>query len=101
MIYLCQNCGHRINQRTADGSTWKPDEPLEKICIEPCNVGKYLLYNHKPFCSSECIEITKKNPNIINRDVIPANILERGPNSWKILRKINKKQTITQHYKSA
>jgi len=91
MIYLCQCCGSRINQRTRDGSIWRSaDEPLGRTSVEPSQVGKYLLYNHKPFCSDLCIEYAKKHPYIMNVDVIPANILEREPNGWKTLRKINR-----------
>jgi len=89
MIYLCQTCGYRINQRTGDASIYAPKETF-KIDIEPEKVGKHLLYKHKPFCSEECIHLAIQKPYILSREVVPANILERGPNSWKITRKLNK-----------
>lgn len=106
MIYLCQTCGYRINQRTCDGSTWNPKEPLARNNINDADVGKHLLYNHKPFCSKECIEEAKNNPTILLRDVTPANYLERykynperpnGLENWKTERKFirkMKKQSI-------
>ena len=100
MIYLCQTCGHRINQRTCDGSVYQPNEPLRKRDIKAEDVGKHLLYNHKPFCSEKCIEEAKKNHTILLKDVTPANELERckynpdrpnGLANWKTERKIRRK----------
>lgn len=99
MIFLCQTCGYRINQRTADGSTWRPDEPLKRTGVRDKDVGKHLLYNHKPFCSKECIGVAKKNPYILQREVVPSNELERPSynpnrpnnlNNWKTERKIGR-----------
>lgn len=99
MIFLCQNCGHRINQRTGDRSIWNPDEPSYKIEIDESEIGKYLLYNHKPFCSEECIEYAKSKPYIMKKDVKPYNDYESGfynpdrPNgieTWKTERKIRR-----------
>lgn len=83
MLYLCQNCGWRINQRLGNND--------EK------NIGKYFLYNHQTFCSEWCIEQAKGNPTKLNRDVKPSDWNEQGwvnfecPNSienWKTKRKI-------------
>ncbi len=103
MIYLCQTCGYRINQRTCDGSTWRPDSPLRRNTqIKAEDVGKHLLYNHKPFCSVECIDVAKKIPYIMKREVIPSNDFEKGsfhpdrPNgieTWKTERKIKRNQS--------
>ena len=99
MIFLCQTCGYRINQRTCDGSTWRPDETLGRTGVRDEDVGKHLLYNHKPFCSNECIEEAKNNPYILKREVIPSNALERpdfnpdrpnGLENWKTERKIGR-----------
>ena len=83
MIYLCQNCGWRINQRY-------DNDIAEGI------VGKHLLYNHKAFCSEYCIEKAKGNPHILNRNVIPSDWNEQGRGlngiygNWKTDRKINR-----------
>ena len=99
MIFLCQTCGYRINQRTCDGPSWRPDEPLGRTGVRDEDVGKHLLYNHKPYCSKECIEVAKKNPYILQREVRPANALERpdfnpdrpnGLENWKTERKIGR-----------
>lgn len=83
MIYLCQNCGWRINQR------------YERT-IAPENVGKHLLYNHMAFCSEYCIESAKANPFVIKRQVRPSDWDEQGwtqngvYSNWKIERKLNR-----------
>jgi len=91
MILLCQTCGWRINERYN----------IYKIENNENNedIGKYLLYNHKPFCSIECINKAKQYPKILNREVIPSDWEEQGyinknrPNdieNWKTERKINR-----------
>lgn len=47
MIYNCWNCGWAINKRYGNSD------------INPKDIGKYLLYNHKPFCSDYCIDCFK------------------------------------------
>lgn len=98
MIYLCQCCGTRINQRTADRSIYAPNES-HKTDVSPENVGKHLLYKHRAFCQQSCIEEAKKHPHILNREVTPSNWFERNehnperPNNiqtWKTERKINR-----------
>jgi hypothetical protein len=88
MIYLCQNCGWRINQRLSNKNT-------------PENIGKHFLYNHQPFCSEMCIEEAKLNPYRLIRNVKPSDWDEQGwtnhecPNSienWKMKRKTNKRK---------
>ena len=82
MIYLCQNCGWRINER--------------KYVKDEKDIGKHLLYNHKPFCSERCINEAKKNPRILERQVIPSDWNEQGwgyPDdikTWKTERKVNR-----------
>lgn len=83
MIYLCQNCGWRINERY-------------NINIAQEIIGKHLLYNHKAFCSEDCIEKAKENPHILNRYIIPTDWNEQGwtvngvYSNWKIERKLNR-----------
>lgn len=86
MIYLCQSCGWRINERIKNKDT-------------PENIGKHLLYKGRAFCSKNCIEFAKENPKILDVQVIPSNLDEAGwtdknrPNgiaNWKTERKINK-----------
>jgi hypothetical protein len=81
MIYLCQNCGWRIKERYNKE-------------IKPENVGKYLIYSNKPFCSERCIEYAKKRPYILIRDVKPSDWDEIGDKNWKVMRKINRKRPI-------
>lgn len=99
MIYLCQNCGHRINQRTADQSSWRPDEPLGRTGVADADVGKHLLYGGKPFCDDYCIEQAKARPFILTQEVRPYNDFERcdenpdrpnGLANWKTERKIGR-----------
>ena len=94
MIYLCQTCGYRINQRTQDRSWWQPDEPLQKTGIPDEDVGKHLIYNHMPFCSEDCIEMAKTKPHILQRLVTPANLFERGQDTWKTQRKIRRQNYL-------
>jgi len=47
MIYNCWNCGWSINKRYGNNE------------IDPKDVGKYLLYDHKTFCSDYCIDSFK------------------------------------------
>ena len=58
MLYRCWYYGHDINPRTYGDkyfNTWKSD-------IEDKNIGKYILHNHKTFCSKDCIlEFDKLN----------------------------------------
>tara|TARA_B000000557_G_scaffold233217_1_gene207611 strand:+ start:99 stop:413 length:315 start_codon:yes stop_codon:yes gene_type:complete len=98
MIYLCQTCGWRINERChtkedIDDKTQFRDD----ICDE--DIGKHLLYKHKAFCSIECINKAKKYPRILNRIVVPSDWNEQGWNNkdrpngietWKTERKINR-----------
>jgi len=95
MILLCQNCGWRINER--------------RDCKNnPEQIGKYLLYNHKPFCSELCIENTKAKPYDITRPIIPSDWNELGdsnpsrPNgieNWKTERKINRSRPMRKLFK--
>ena len=103
MIYLCQACGHRINQRTSYRSSWRPDEPLEKTGIPDEEIGVHLIYKHKAFCSEYCIELAKSKPCILEREVIPYDFFERGdhnpdrPNgieTWKTERKIRRPKRV-------
>ena len=77
MILLCQNCGWRINERSCDK---KPED-----------IGKYLIYSNKPFCSEYCIEKAKLKPYVLTRTVYPSDWNEQGLNNWKIQRKIIRK----------
>ena len=82
MIYLCQSCGWRINER------YNSDMPPE-------NVGKHLIYQHKAFCSEDCIETAKSNPGILTRTVVPSDWNEQlngAHSNWKIERKINRQR---------
>lgn len=78
MIYLCQSCGWRINER--NHTTHE-------------NIGKHLLYNHMAFCSNNCIEHAKSNPQILGRTVKPSDWNEEGWtengvwSNWKTNRK--------------
>ena len=99
MIFLCQTCGCRINQRTADQSSWRPDEPLERTGVADADVGKHFLYNGRPFCGEFCIEQAKSKPYILKREVRPWNDFERcdsnpnrpnGLKNWKTERKIGR-----------
>ena len=73
MIYNCWSCGWRINQR--------------KNVKDIHDIGKYLLYNHKPFCSDYCIkEFKYKNNQTVDCAPI-SDWNEIGPLNWKILRK--------------
>lgn len=84
MIYLCQNCGWRINQR------------YNNRTIKPENIGKHLLYNHMAFCSEDCIEMAKNDPKVLNRQIEPSDWDEQGwtqngvYSNWKIERKLNR-----------
>jgi hypothetical protein len=77
MILLCQNCGWRINQRHNNLET-------------PENIGKYLLYKNKPFCSEYCIEHAKQKPYILTIPIQPTDWNEQGYETWKTLRKIGR-----------
>ncbi len=99
MIYLCQNCGMRINQRTEDQSIYKANEPLYRTGVADEDVGKHLLYGGKPFCGDFCIDMAKAKPDILKKEVRPWNHFERGdpnpnrPNgieTWKTERKIGR-----------
>jgi len=84
MIYLCQTCGWSINSRYRNKNL-KPEE-----------IGKHLLYNNKPFCSNDCIEIAKTKPYILLRQVQPADWddenykLNGMITNWRIQRKLNR-----------
>lgn len=78
MIYLCQNCGWRINTRLCI---------KQRISNEPKEIGSHLLYCHKPFCSDWCIEEAKKHPYILERTVKPSDWNEP---EWKINRKLRR-----------
>jgi len=100
MIYLCQTCGWRINERCYTKYDID-DETQFRDDINDEDIGKYLLYNHKPFCSVECINKAKEYPKILNREVVPSDWNESGwinknrPNgieTWKTERKINRKR---------
>jgi hypothetical protein len=83
MIYLCQACGWRINQR---------------INTTPERVGTHLLYKHMAFCSEYCIALAKANPRILSRTVVPSDWDEQGYieegvfSNWKTDRKRNKQK---------
>jgi hypothetical protein len=87
MIYRCWGCGWRINERQSNMD-------------QPENIGKHILYEHKPFCSDFCIrtyqnfKIKPITAPISNWDEIetgqPGDI-NYNPN-WKTLRKINRKK---------
>ena len=80
MILLCTGCGWRINQRYLRD-------------INPEDVGKYMIYKHKPFCSEGCIELAKRYPNILDRVLIPSDWEENGViREWKKDRKVNRKR---------
>ena len=51
MIYLCQNCGWRINQRSRNANT-------------PENIGKHFLYNHQKSVGKSLLLVI--SPNLIN-----------------------------------
>jgi hypothetical protein len=87
MIYLCQTCGRRINERYNNSTI-----PSEQI-------GKHLLYKHMAFCSENCIDIAKQYPHkILHRPVIPYDWNEQGwheggvYSNWKIERKLKRKR---------
>ena len=97
MIYLCQTCCMRINERCHMKEHINDISEFKNISQE--NIGKYLLYNHKLFCSTECINQAKEYPQILNREIIPYDWNEQGyfnkdrPNAietWKTERKINR-----------
>ena len=75
MILLCQTCGWRINKRYTNS-----EQSLDDI-------GKFLMYNNKPFCSESCIEKAKKIPHILTIIKKPTDWDEPA---WKIERKINR-----------
>lgn len=75
MIYLCQTCGWRINERI-------------KIKHTPgVEIGQHFLYAHKPFCSQWCIDEAKKHPYILERTRKPSDWDEP---QWKIDRKLRR-----------
>lgn len=76
MIYLCQTCCMRINERCHMKEHINDISEFKNISQE--NIGKYLLYNHKPFCSTECINQAKEYPQILNREIIPYDWNEQG-----------------------
>ena len=79
MIYYCQYCGWRINQRTQN-------------IITPENIGKHLLYNGKAFCSEDCINIAKKRPYImsLNKPYFEPYKWTEELSNWKNLRKLRR-----------
>ena len=95
MIFLCQNCGWRINQRKDTRNN-------------PEKIGKYLLYEHKPFCSNLCINMTKAKPYTLTQPIEPSDWEESGyinlnrPNgieNWKTERKIGRVRPNRKLYK--
>jgi len=66
MIYTCWCCGNRINERTGNsqGVTFK------KLADNDPIIGKFLLYNHLPFCSQHCIDRWKNSSTVIDRPPI-------------------------------
>lgn len=82
MIYLCTGCGWRINQRY-------PNTEGNHLLEE--DIGKHLLYKHRAFCSKGCIELAKRYPILLEREVIPSDWEENGIiREWKKDRKINR-----------
>ena len=87
MIYICWNCGWRINERNQD------------VLENRQEIGKInCMYLHHPFCSEKCVEqykyIFKKSGD--KNDASPADWNEQGwyiqgiYSNWKIERKINR-----------
>jgi hypothetical protein len=79
MIYTCSFCGWRINQRYG-----RPN-------IKPEDIGKYILYDHKAFCSTSCVEQfsflkTKPKYNIKQSDW--------HEDEWKKERKLNRPKRL-------
>ena len=88
MIYQCQYCGGRINERKDNKET--PEE-----------IGKCLLYNNKAFCSNWCIEQTKSKPYVLSLDkpfFNPYNWTQEMSN-WKTERKIGRKRKMRKLYR--
>lgn len=57
MIYTCWACGRRINERTTNSKMI-----IYHWDIKPEDIGKYILYEHHPFCNSDCVEKYKNKP---------------------------------------
>tara|TARA_Y100001970_G_scaffold180354_1_gene219590 strand:+ start:147 stop:506 length:360 start_codon:yes stop_codon:yes gene_type:complete len=98
MIYLCQTCGWRINERCHTKEDID-DKTQFRNDIRDEDIGKHLLYKHKAFCSIKCINKAKEYPRILNRIVVPSDWNEQGWNNkdrpngietWKTERKINR-----------
>lgn len=89
MIYNCWSCGWRINDRTGCD---KNGDAFPKTWVSPENVGKYLLHDHKAFCSRECICVFK-DASVYKQAIRkpPSDYWENGVcGNWKIQRKINR-----------
>ena len=79
MIYTCSFCHWRINQRYT-----KPE-------LKPEEIGKYILHNHRAFCSKSCAEqfsFLKTKPKYIEKSA------DWDEDKWKRERKINRTKRI-------
>jgi hypothetical protein len=87
MIHLCWNCGRRINER------FNCRGPVD---IDPQEVGKFLLFDHKTFCSQYCIGWWKERYCGAKRRPLPkvAPIYDWNENGiegyWKQERKVGR-----------
>ena len=88
MIYQCQYCGRRINERKNNEET-------------PEKIGKCLLYNNKAFCSNWCIEQTKRYPYVLSLDRPYFDHYAWSPemSNWKRERKIGRKRKMRKLYR--
>lgn len=87
MIYQCQYCGWRINER--------------KYCKENTEeIGKCLLYNNRTFCSERCIELVKNKPYVLSNDKPFLNPYDwsKETANWKTERKIGRKRKMRKLY---
>ncbi len=88
MIYQCQYCGYRINERKSNQET--PEE-----------IGKCVLYNNKPFCGDWCIEKARNKPYVFSLDkplFDPYDWTEEMT-TWKTERKIGRKRKMRKLYR--
>lgn len=77
MIYTCAGCGHLINRRT-----YLDDAGVPHTDYEMKDVGKFVLFDHLPFCNQTCIEFYIAD----GRKKYPPD----SPQKWKAERKLNR-----------